>query len=144
MVSRFILAAALAMALGFTASQATADGEKERVFEDRGRAETSGREFRVSRRKPVRMHYRAASHHYHGYRHHYWDGRYGLYPRRHFFVSGIHAHGYYGSPVNYATVTYRTYIYYTPHYPSVSYGYPPYAELYNLTPGPIYNKPCLC
>jgi hypothetical protein len=86
---------------------------------------------------------------YHHHRHHHWhhvqrpwDGRYGLYPRRHFFVTGVQ--GFYASPVNVATVTYRTYVYYTPTYPSLSYGYPPYAHLYDLTAGPIYNKPCLC
>jgi hypothetical protein len=56
----------------------------------------------------------------------------------------VNAYGFYGSPVNYATVSYRTYVYYTPLYPSLSYGYPPFAYLYDLTPGPIYNKPCLC
>ena len=46
--------------------------------------------------------------------------------------------------VNVATVTYRTHVYDTPAYPSVFYGYPPHARLYDLTPGPIYNKPCFC
>ena len=46
--------------------------------------------------------------------------------------------------MNVATVTYRTHVYDTPAYPSVFYGYPPHARLYDLTPGPIYNKPCLC
>ena len=46
--------------------------------------------------------------------------------------------------MNVATVTYRTHVYDTSAYPSVFYAYPPHARLYDLTPGPIYNKPCLC
>lgn len=144
MIRRFVVQAALAAGLGLTASAAVADGEKERVYRDSDRrVETFGRDSRMWRRAPGRRHYRAVRyHHRHAYR--AWDGRYGMYPRRHFFVSGVHAHGYYGSPVSYATVTHQTYVYYTPTYPSLSYGYPPYAHVYDIGSGPIYNKPCLC
>jgi len=148
MIHRFVLSAGLAITLGFTASAAIADEEK--IFKDQERHQIEGfdRESRLSRPTPARRHYRAGFYHRHGhYRHRgyrAWDGRYGLYPRRHFFVTGVHTHGFYGSPVNFATVTYRTYVYYTPTYPSLSYDYPPYAHVYSLTPGPIYNKPCLC
>jgi hypothetical protein len=101
----------------------------------------------LSERRPVRLHTHYRHRHHSGYHRHYgyrgWDGRYGRYPRQHFFVSGVSSYGYPG-PVNVATVTYRTYVYYTPTYPSVSYGYPPYASLYDLTHGPVYNKPCFC
>ena len=144
MIRRFVVQAALAAALGLTASAAVADGEKERVYRDSDRrAGAFHRDSRMSRHAPVRRHYRVARyHHRHAYR--AWDGRYGMYPRRHFFVTGVHAHGYYGSPVSYATVTHQTYVYYTPTYPSLSYGYPPYAHVYDIGAGPIYNKPCLC
>ena len=147
MFHRFVLSAGLAVALGFTASSAIAD--EEQGLKDRGQVEVLDRESRLLRPAPARRHYRAARvyHRHARYRHRgyrAWDGRYGLYPRRHFFVSGVHTHGFYGSPVNVATVTYQTYVYYTPTYPSVSYGYPPYAYVYTLSPGPIYNKPCLC
>ena len=137
MFYRFVFAAAVAAALGFTGTAAVADGERE-VFKDRERVEVD----RIERRAPVRRHYHRTSYRHRATR--AWDGLYGPYPRRHFYVSGVHAHGYYGSPVHYATVSYRTYIYYTPTYPSLSYGYPPYAHVYSLTPGPVYNKPCLC
>jgi hypothetical protein len=81
---------------------------------------------------------------HHGFGHRAWDGRYGLYPRQHLFVTGVYSQGYYGVPVNVATVAYRSWVYYTPTYPSVSHGYPPYAYMYDLTAGPVYNKPCLC
>ena len=145
MIRRFVVQAALAAGLGLTASAAVADGQKERVYRDSDRrVETDSRRWRHA---PVRRHYRAARYHHRHYHHRAyraWDGRYGMYPRRHFFVSGVHAHGYYGSPVSYATVTHQTYVYYTPTYPSLSYGYPPYAHVYDLGSGPIYNKPCLC
>ena len=145
MIRSFIVSAALATALGFTASAAVADGEKENVHKttERHRAEFVDHGTRASRHAP-RMRYGFHHRHRHfGHRAYKpWDGRYGLYPRQHFFVSGVQ--GFYGSPVNVATVTYRTYVYYTPTYPSLSHGYPPYAHLYDLTPGPIYNKPCLC
>ena len=140
MLREFVVSAGLAAALSFTATAALADGQKAKVYKDVER-------HRVVSRAPVHRHHRVARfHRHHGYRHAYraWDGRYGVYPRRHLFVSGVHAHGYYGSRVNYATVRYQTYVYYTPTYPSLSHGYPPYAHVYDLTPGPIYNKPCLC
>ena len=149
MFSKFVVSASLAAALSLTATAVLADGEKAKVFKDseRHRVETY-RASRVSRASSQRYYRTSRVHHRHGYRRHHayraWDGRYGMYPRQHFFVSGVHAHGYYGSPVNYATVRYQTYVYYTPTYPSLSNGYPPYAHLYDLTPGPIYNKPCLC
>jgi hypothetical protein len=149
MIHRFVVSAALAAAAGFASSAAMANGQ-EKVFKDLERHQIEpfddeGRSWHAPRKR-----YRAAyrHHHHHGY-HRYrgykaWDGRYGPYPRRHFYVTGVHAHGYYGAPVHFATVTYRTYVYYTPTYPSLSYGYPPYAHVYNLSHGPIYNKPCLC
>lgn len=163
MFRRFILYAGLAAALSFTAVDARADGEKEPGDKDSERSRVESSERRPGRvTPPRRMRYGHASRvhrhrHVHRHVHHHryvhrgyhrgyraWDGRYAAYPRRHFFVSGVHTHGYYGIPVNYATVTYRTYVYYTPTYPSLSHAYPPYAHLYNLTRGPIYNKPCLC
>ena len=150
MIRRFVVSAGLVAALGVFSSAAVADGMKESVYKDseRHRVETLDRDSRLSRRTPGRIRDRYAYRPYYpsryrGYRgYRAWDGRYGLYPRRHFFVSGVH--GSYGSPVSYATVTYKTYVYYTPTYPSVSYGYPPYAHVYSLGSGPIYNKPCLC
>jgi hypothetical protein len=142
MIRRFVVPTALAAALGFTATAAVADGETVSKNTERHRVEFVDHSH-VSRPAPTRVRY--GFHHRHHHWHHVqrpWDGRYGLYPRRHFFVTGVD--GFYGSPVNVATVTYRTYVYYTPTYPSLSYGYPPYAHLYDLTPGPIYNKPCLC
>ena len=155
MVRKTILSASLAVAVGLTVSTALADGAKETA--DRHRIVDLDRDQRLSH-KHVRVHqrtrYRSAGfrhrYGYHRYRyrhrvyaHRPWDGVYGAYPRRHFFVSGVHAGGFY-SPVNVATVSYRTYVYYTPTYPSVSYGYPPSAYLYDLTHGPVYNKPCFC
>ena len=144
MVRKIVLSASLAAALGFTGSVAFADGEREAVFKDleRDRVEVLDRHSGLSRRAPARIRYRHR-HHSIGYRHRAWDGRYGIYPRRHFFVSGVYSPWLYG-PVNYSTVVYRTYVYYTPTYPSMSWGYPPYAQVYSLTPGPVYNKPCLC
>ena len=55
---------------------------------------------------------------------HSWGGHHGLHPRRHLFIAGVSAHRLPGI-VNVATVTYRTHVYYTPAYPSPSYGYPP-------------------
>lgn len=127
MIYRMFVAAGLAAALGLSASAAAADEFKEpKTFK--------GADDRVeyldrAPRKSVRVHRRHYHRHYHAY------------PRRHFFVTGVSGYGY--GPVNVATVTYRTYVYYTP-YPSVSYGYPPYAYLYDLTHGPVYNKPCFC
>ena len=74
---------------------------------------------------------------------HSWGGHHGLHPRRHLFIAGVSGHGLPGI-VNVATVTYRTHVYDTSAYPGASYGHPPYARLYDLTPGPIYNKPCFC
>ncbi len=150
MVYRVILPASLVGALIFTASAAFADGQRGPVYKDaeRDRVEVLDRDSGVKRRAPVRLHYRfryrSAGLYRHVYRRHRaWDGRYGLYPRRHFFVSGVYTNGFYG-PVNYGLVTYRTFVYYTPTYPSVTFDYPPYAYVYGLAPGPVYNKPCLC
>lgn len=167
-----VLPASVAVVLSFTAS-ALADGQRKPVRKDaeRQRVEFRDRDLGLSYRERSsvqhRHRYRTAGYHHrhryghsgyrhrlygdggryhlrhHGYVHRPWDGRYGHYPRRHFFVSGVQAHAFHGA-VNVATVTYRTFVYYTPTYPSVSYGYPPYAHLYNLTAGPVYNKPCFC
>lgn len=138
MVYRMIAAAGLAAALGLSASAALADEDRTaaKIFRSaEDRVEYLDRTVDVTPRKSVRAHRRPRYHHaYH--RHHP-----AAYPRRHFFVTGVSGYGY--GPVNVATVTYRTYVYYTP-YPSVSYGYPPYAHLYDLTHGPVYNKPCFC
>jgi len=154
-----IVPAALAAVLSLFAPAASADGEKGalKTLKDTGRRiEDLDLRARLSSRGSARMHrhhYRtAAFHHGHYYRrapyrqrtaYGAWDGRYGLYPRQHLFITGVSGYGLPG-PVNVATVTYRSYIYYTPTYPSMSYGYPPYAHLYDLTPGPVYNKPCFC
>ena len=152
MVRELILSASLAVALGLTVSTALADGAKETA--DRHRIVNLDRGQGLSRKDArVNNYQRAGFRHRYGYQRHPhryrvyadrpWDGVYGAYPRRHFFLSGVRAGGFY-SPVNVATVSYRTYVYYTPTYPSVSYGYPPSAYLYDLTHGPVYNKPCFC
>jgi hypothetical protein len=149
MFRRNVLPASLAIVLGLTATTALADGQKEtsRTLMDTERRVDSFEDLGPSRRGSVRMHQ-----HRHGYRHyghhrHYgyraWDGRYGSYPRRHFYITGVSGYAVPGL-VNVATVSYRTYVYHTPTYPSVSYGYPPYAYVHDLPDGPIYNKPCLC
>ena len=148
MVRKVVLSLGLAIAFGFAGSKAFADGQSEPVYKDaeRDRVETLDRDARLSRRAPVRLHYRyryrPASVTYKYRRHRAWDGRYGFYPRQHFFVDGVYTNGFYG-PVTYAAVTYRTHVYYTPAYP-VTFAYPPYAFVYGVTPAPIYNKPCLC
>jgi hypothetical protein len=147
MVYRTIAAAGLAAVLGLLASATAADEYKDEaktLKEVEGRVEYLDRTARAPR-KYARVHRRHYHHHHvHHHRTAYraWDGRYGLHPRRHFFITGVSGYGY--GPVNVATVAYRTYVYYTPTYPSVSYGYPPYATVYDLTHGPIYNKPCFC
>lgn len=151
MVRRIIASAGFAAVLLF-ASNAFADGERETVKGAEHRVEHLDRTMDLSRRGPVRAD-RVAYRHRHSYRHAYswhhhrivrgWDGRYGHGPRRHVFVTGEATYGL-PMPVSVTAVTYRTYLYYTPTYPSVSYGYPPYARLYDLTPGPIYNRPCFC
>ena len=146
MVRGHVLPVSLALVLGCMASAALADGQREpakmpnpperQAIEDLDRGMSRG---------AVRVH--RQRHGYYHHRRHYadrgWNGRYGHYPRRHFFITGVSSYGVPG-PVNVATVSYRTYVYYTPTYPSVSHGYPPYAYLYDLTGGPIYNKPCFC
>src|SRR3712207_2225986 len=107
MFNKFVLVAALAAAAGFTATAAVADGQRE-VVKDRERVEVD----RIERRAPVRRHYHRTTYRHRATR--AWDGLYGSHPRRHFFVSGVHAHGYYGSPGHYATESYRTHVYYTP------------------------------
>jgi hypothetical protein len=145
MVYQRIAAVGLAAVLGLFASAASADEFKDEartLKEVEGGVEYLDRTARAPRKyaRAHRRHYHHVHHHRTAYR--AWDGRYGLYPRRHFYITGVHGYGY--GPVNVATVSYRTYVYYTPTYPSVSYGYPPYAHLYDLTHGPVYNKPCFC
>jgi len=141
-----VLAASLAIIFGLIASAALADGERRpaRTFDSEGHGVENLDDLGPSRRRVRTHHYRHSVRHnnrHYGYR--AWDGRYGHYPRRHFYITGVSGYGVPG-PVNVATVTNRTYVYYTPTYPSVSYGYPPYAYVYDVTGGPIYNKPCLC
>ena len=154
MLRRMIVPAGLAAVLGLLASAALADGEKRTTVQDENRVESFDRTIEPPRRAAVRtprtdrrMAVYAHGHHAHG-RHalrtfHSWGGHHGLHPRRHLFIAGVSGHRLPGI-VNVATVTYRTHVYYTAAYPSPSYGYPPYAHLYDLTPGPIYNKPCFC
>jgi hypothetical protein len=140
MVRGIVLPASLAAVLALPAA-AGADEDRDAVKigrdVERPRIERLD-EDRFSDPRPVRLQTR----HRHRYGYRAWNGRYGNYPRQHFFVSGVHAYGY--GPVNVATVAYRSYVYYTPTYPSVSYGYPPHAYVYDLTHGPVYNKPCFC
>ncbi len=144
-----VLPASLAIVLGLTASAALADGAKEtaRTFDNERHRVENLDDLGPSRRGSVRIHQHRHSVRRYGHHRHYtyraWDGRYGHHPRRHFYMTGVSGYGVPG-PVNVATVTYRTYVYYTPTYPGVSYGYPPFAYLHDLTGGPIYNKPCFC
>jgi hypothetical protein len=132
MVRGILLSAGMAAILGLAALPARADGQDDPVYKDaeRERVETLDRDLS---RRAVRAHDRYRYKRAVAYRHQ---------PRRHFFVDGVHT-SFYG-PVAYATVTYRTYVYYTPGYPSMTFGYPPYAYAYGLASGPLYNKPCLC
>ena len=155
MLRRMIVPAGFAAVLGLWASAALADGERRTTVQDENRVESFDRTVEPPRREAVRAPRRARrtggySHHHlyaHGRHAHRadtsWGGHHGLHPRRHLFIAGMSGHGLPGA-VNVATVTYRTDVYYTPAYPSLSYGYPPHAHLYDLTPGPIYNKPCFC
>jgi len=153
MLRRMIAPAGFAAVLGLFASAALADGEKRTTVQDENRVESFDRTVEPPRRAAVRApasHRRMAlSPHHHGHsRHahraaHGWGGPHGLHPRRHLFIAGVSAQGLPGF-VNVATVTYRTHVYDTSAYPGVFYSYPPHARLYDLTPGPIYNKPCLC
>ena len=151
MLRRMIAPAGFAAVLGLFASAALADGEKRTVQESR--VESFDRKVEPPRRAAVHApasHRRMAlstQHHAHSRHAHHaaqgWGGHRGLYPRRHRFIAGVSARGWPGF-VNVATVTYRTHVYDTSAYPGVFYGYPPLARLYDLTPGPIYNKPCFC
>ena len=144
-----ISTASLAIVLGLAASAALADSEREaaKSFDNDRHGFESLDDLGPSGRGSIRMHQYRHSVRQYGHHRHYgygaWDGRYGSYPRRHLYITGVSGYGVPG-PVNVATVTYRTYVYYTPTYPSVSYGYPPYAYVYDVTGGPIYNKPCFC
>jgi hypothetical protein len=149
---RMIVPAGVAAVLGLVTSAALADGEKRTTVQDENRVELFDRAVEPSRREAMRAPGRdrriaAYAHHRAHWRHphrasHSWGGHYGLHSRRHLFVAGA-PHGFPGV-VNVATVIYRTHVYHTPVYPSALYGYPPHAHLYDVTPGPIYNKPCFC
>jgi hypothetical protein len=128
MLRRMIVPAGFAAVLGLWASAALADGERRRTVQDENRVESFDRTVEPPRREAARAPRRARR--TGGYSHH-------------LFIAGMSGHGLPGV-VSVATVTYRTHVYYTPAYPSLSYGYPPHAHLYDLTPGPIYNKPCFC
>jgi len=147
-----VLKASLAIALTLTASLAVADDRRNpgpRAAERR--AEATERDS-AGVRRPVHLHYRfrfvPAGYgrrwaERHGYRHARWH-RGGLrHGRRHVVVDGAPARGVLAPP-SHAFVDYRTYVYFTPGYPSVTSVYPPYFRVYGLISQPIYSKPCLC
>ena len=150
MLRRTIARTAFAAVLGLSASTAFADGEKVPLKVSKDAAHGADHLDRIAppRRPAYRAPHRTALYHHrrhHQYRPAYrgWDGRYGPHARRHFVVAGMPAYELPGA-VSVTTVTYRSTVYYTPAYASVSYGYPPYARVYDLTAGPVYNKPCFC
>jgi hypothetical protein len=131
MASKAFVYAGAAFVLGFTASPAFADGPPHMA--GKGVAPRS-----IEKRVGVRHVVRKTRHRV--YRARAWDGRYGYYPRRHYFVEGLPTPNPFGSSVG---VLYGGWTYYTPG-PTVSwYPYSYQDNIVHVYPQP-YRPICNC
>jgi hypothetical protein len=87
----------------------------------------------------VRRVVRQTRHHVHRVR--AWDGRYGYYPRRHFFVDGLPTANPFGSSVG---VVSGGWTYYTPGPRVVWYPYSYRDSVVTVYPRPVYRPFCDC
>jgi hypothetical protein len=130
MARKVLVCAGAALLLNFTASSAFADGpprtESPRRFVERG-----------ERLRPIVRHTRR----HHVYRARAWDGAYGHYPRRHYFVDGLPTPNPFGSSVG---VIYGGWTYYTPGPAVVWYPYSDHDSVVRVYPRPVYKPFCDC
>src|SRR5688572_16495595 len=106
MLRKALVLAGAALALSFIAPSARADGPPRIEASAKGAARLSAERSRRVRLRPVVRQSRQ-----HVYRARAWDGRYGNYPRRHYFVDGLPTSNPFGSDVG---IVYGGWTYYTP------------------------------
>jgi hypothetical protein len=127
----FVFAGA-ALALSLAAPPAFADAPPEA----RGKGVVRSIERSVAVRRVVRQVRR-----HHVRRARAWDGRYGYYPRRHYFVEGLPTANPFGSSVG---VLYGGWTYYTPGPAVAWYPYSYRDSVVRVYPRPAYRPFCDC
>ena len=130
MASRALVFAGAALLLGLAAPSAFADAPPEA----KGVARRSVERVQVQR---VVRHTRR----HHVYRTRAWDGRYGHYPRRHYFVDGLPTPNPFGSSVG---VISGGWTYYTPGPAVVWYPYSYRDSVVTVYPRPVHRPFCDC